>query len=152
MKLFTTHLSRGFIAVALDDPVLVIGPLKVQEGLAQLLHGGEGSHPEEVFLEDANEALGAAVAFRGPDKGWRALDTQEGEFILKIMGHILAAMIMPQGQAAIFFAVDHCSLECVGLHAAQRGTRFEALEPLRQGLRENLAPSHPRPPGPGPVA
>jgi len=99
LKLFTTHLGRGFIAVALDDPVLVIGPLKVQEGLAQLLHGGEGSHPEEVFLEDANEALGAAVAFRGPDKGWRALDTQKGEFILKIMRHILAAMIMPQGQA-----------------------------------------------------
>ena len=24
----------------------------------------------------------------------------------------------------------------VGLHAAQRGTRFEALEPLRQGLWE----------------
>gem|GEM_PF-5801924 len=43
-----------------------------------------------------------------------------------------------EGQAAIFFAVDHCSLECVGLHAAQRGTRFEALEPLRQGLREHF--------------
>jgi putative transposase len=40
------------------------------------------------------------------------------------------------GQAAIFFAVDHCSLECVGIHAAKRGTRFEALEPLRQGVRE----------------
>jgi len=43
-----------------------------------------------------------------------------------------------EGQAAIFFAVDHCSLECVGIHAAQRGTRFEALEPLRQGVREHF--------------
>ena len=68
MKLFTTHLGRGFIAVALDDPVLVIGPLKVQEGLAQLLDGGEGSHPEEVFLEDADKALGAAIAFRARTK------------------------------------------------------------------------------------
>ena len=41
-----------------------------------------------------------------------------------------------EGQAAIFLAVDHCSLECVGIHAAQRGTRFEALEPLRQGVRD----------------
>ena len=40
------------------------------------------------------------------------------------------------GQVAIFFAVDHCSLECVGIHAAKPGTRFEALEPLRQGVRE----------------
>jgi putative transposase len=43
-----------------------------------------------------------------------------------------------EGQAAIFFAVDHCSLECVGIHAAKRGTRFEALEPLRQGVRERF--------------
>jgi transposase InsO family protein len=43
-----------------------------------------------------------------------------------------------EGQAAIFFAVDHCSMECVGIHAAKRGTRFEALEPIRQGVRECL--------------
>jgi transposase InsO family protein len=38
------------------------------------------------------------------------------------------------GQVAIFIAVDHCSAECVGIHAAKQGTRFEALEPLRQGV------------------
>ena len=32
-------------------------------------------------------------------------------------------------------AVDHCTTECIGLHAAKRGTRFEALEPIRQGVR-----------------
>jgi putative transposase len=46
------------------------------------------------------------------------------------------AFTTEEGQAAIFFAVDHCSLECVGIHAAKRGTRFEALEPLKQGVRE----------------
>jgi putative transposase len=39
------------------------------------------------------------------------------------------------GQVAIFIAVDHGSAECVGIHAAKQGTRFEALEPLRQGVR-----------------
>jgi len=39
------------------------------------------------------------------------------------------------GHATIFFAVDHFTAECVGIHAARRGTRFEALEPLRQGIR-----------------
>ncbi len=41
-----------------------------------------------------------------------------------------------EGQAAFFFAVDHCSMECVGIHAAKHGTRFEALEPIKQGVRE----------------
>jgi putative transposase len=39
-----------------------------------------------------------------------------------------------EGSATIFIAVDHYTAECVGIHAARRGTRFEALEPLRQGL------------------
>lgn len=38
------------------------------------------------------------------------------------------------GQVAIFIAVDHCTAECVGIHAAMHGTRFEALEPIRQGV------------------
>ena len=40
-----------------------------------------------------------------------------------------------EGQAAVFVAVDHCSAECVGIHAHARATRFEALEPIRQGVR-----------------
>lgn len=41
-----------------------------------------------------------------------------------------------EGQATVFIAVDHCTAECVGIHAARPGTRFEALEPIRQGVRE----------------
>lgn len=36
--------------------------------------------------------------------------------------------------AAIFVAVDHGTCECVGIHAARPGTRFEAVEPLRQAV------------------
>ena len=39
-----------------------------------------------------------------------------------------------EGLATLFIAVDHYTAECVGIHAARRGTRFEALEPLRQGI------------------
>jgi putative transposase len=38
------------------------------------------------------------------------------------------------GQGAIFIAVDHCAAECVGIHTATQGPRFEALEPIRQGV------------------
>jgi putative transposase len=43
-----------------------------------------------------------------------------------------------EGQVCVFVAVDHCTSECVGIHAALSGNRFEALEPLRQGVREYL--------------
>jgi transposase InsO family protein len=43
-----------------------------------------------------------------------------------------------QGTVHVFIAVDHCTCECVGLHVAKRGDRFEALEPLRQGVREHF--------------
>src|SRR5205807_8938587 len=41
-----------------------------------------------------------------------------------------------RGQVTVFVAVDHCTTECVGLHAAKKATRFVALEPLRQGVRD----------------
>ena len=43
-----------------------------------------------------------------------------------------------EGPATIFVIVDHFTAECVGIHAARRGTRFEALEPLRQGVRTHF--------------
>ena len=53
-------------------------------------------------------------------------------------GTDLTATITGEGQAAVFVAVDHRSAECVGLHAARRATRFEALEPLRRGVRRRF--------------
>ncbi len=47
----------------------------------------------------------------------------------------LTSTLTGEGQAAIFVTVDHGSTECLGIHAARRATRFEALEPLRQGMR-----------------
>src|SRR3712207_4663852 len=50
-------------------------------------------------------------------------------------GTDLTTTITGEGQAAVFIAIDHCSAECVGIHAAERANRFEALEPIRQGVR-----------------
>jgi putative transposase len=46
-----------------------------------------------------------------------------------------ATQTLEEGQVTIFVAVDHCTAECVGIHAAKPATRFEALEPIRQGVR-----------------
>src|SRR5690242_11446744 len=47
----------------------------------------------------------------------------------------LTSTFTGEGLATIFIAVYHCSAECVGIHAHARATRFEALEPIRQGVR-----------------
>jgi putative transposase len=41
---------------------------------------------------------------------------------------------LKDGRARVLVAVDHRSGECVGSHAARSGDRFEALEPVRQGV------------------
>ncbi|MGC8884812.1 MAG: integrase core domain-containing protein [Bryobacteraceae bacterium] len=34
--------------------------------------------------------------------------------------------------------IAHCSAFCLGIHVGKRGTRFEALEPVRQAVREQF--------------
>jgi len=45
-----------------------------------------------------------------------------------------------EGMATVFVAVDHFVGDVVGIHAARPGTRFEALEPIHQGIREHYGP------------
>jgi putative transposase len=72
----------------------------------------------------------------GRPHGPKAHDgTIRTERVDEMWGTDLTSTMTGEGQASIFITVDHCSTECVGLHAARRATRFEALEPLRQGVR-----------------
>ena len=61
-------------------------------------------------------------------------------------GTDLSSTLTAEGQAAIFVAVDHCSAECIGIHAARRATplrspraappgRAHLLRRLRRGRR-----------------
>lgn len=60
------------------------------------------------------------------------------ERINSMWGTDLSSTMTGEGQATVFIAVDHCSAECVGIHAARKANRFEALEPIRQGVRERF--------------
>lgn len=53
-------------------------------------------------------------------------------------GTDITTTVIGEGQVAVFVAVDHHSAECVGIHAARRATCFEALEPIRQGVRRHF--------------
>jgi transposase InsO family protein len=75
----------------------------------------------------------------GRPRGPRAHDgTITTERVDLMWGTDLTSVMTGEGQAAVFIAVDHCSAECVGLHASRSADRFEALEPVRQGVRERF--------------
>jgi putative transposase len=75
----------------------------------------------------------------GSARGPRSHDgTIIPERVDMMWGTDLTTTITGEGQVAVFIAVDHCSAECIGIHAARRATHFEALEPIRQGVRHNF--------------
>ncbi len=48
----------------------------------------------------------------------------------------MSTVTVKDGAVTVFIGVDHCTFEGIGIHAARRATRFEALEPIRQGVRQ----------------
>ena len=49
-------------------------------------------------------------------------------------------LTVSEGQAAVFVCVDHCTSELIGVHASGKATRWEALEPVKQGVRQHFGP------------
>ena len=99
MKLVVPDLGRGSVCVTFHDPGLIIAVPERKERLAQLLDGIEPTQPEQVLLQSSDEALGAAVPFRGADEHRRTLDPEDRQLLLKGPGDVLAAVIVPNRQA-----------------------------------------------------
>jgi len=106
---------------------------------ARLRHAGLRTSKERVRRLMRENGLSAS-ARTGAPRGPRHHDgTIIPETVDTMWGtDMTAAFTVEHGQVAVFVAIDHCSAECVGIHAALRGTRHEALEPLRQGVVERF--------------
>ena len=103
---------------------------------ARLRHRGLRTSPRRVLrLRRAHQLL--APTRQGHPHGPKAHDgTIIPTQVETMWGTDMTATYTRQdGQVAIFIAVEHYSAECVGIHTAKQGTRFEALEPIRQGVR-----------------
>ena len=105
---------------------------------ARLRHGGTRTSLRRVLrLMRANGLL--APGRVGSPRGPRTHDgTIIPETVDTMWGTDLTTTFTGEGQAAVFIAVDHFTAECVGIHASARATRFEALEPIRQGVRRHF--------------
>jgi transposase InsO family protein len=72
----------------------------------------------------------------GRPRGSKAHDgTITTERVDLMWGTDLTSVMTGEGQAAVFITVDHCSTECVGIHASRSADRFQALEPVKQAVR-----------------
>jgi transposase InsO family protein len=72
----------------------------------------------------------------GRPRGSKAHDgTITTERVDVMWGTDLTSVMTGEGQAAVFITVDHCSTECVGIHASRSADRFQALEPVKQAVR-----------------
>src|SRR6185503_2465181 len=75
----------------------------------------------------------------GRSRGSRAHDGKITTERVDVMwGTDLTSVMTGEGQAALFVAVDHCSAECMGVHASRGANRFEALKPVKQAAREHF--------------
>ena len=128
-------LTSAIRAVIVASPFHGEGHRKVW---ARLRHGGIRTSLRRVLrLMRAHNLL--APSRVGSARGPRSHDgTIIPETMDTMWGTDLTTTCTDEGQAAVFIAVDHCSAECVGIHAHARATRFEALEPIRQGVRQRF--------------
>ena len=124
-------------------PVLIASPFPGEghrQIRARLRHQGLRGSKERARRLMREDGLAAATRTGSP-RGPRDHDgTIVPETIDAMWGTDRTTTLTAEhGQVAVFavfVAIDHGSAECVGLHAAPRGTRHEAPEPVRQGVAE----------------
>src|SRR4051794_9932175 len=115
---------------------MVVGLPEGEECQAQLLDGVEAADPQQVLLQDPDEALGAAVPFRLADEGRRAFDAEEADLGLEVVAEVLTTVVVAEpkagsdalGEAAMALAdglLDRLEgLEAIG---AAAGMKADAL-------------------------
>jgi transposase InsO family protein len=141
--------KRGPVGAATDDElvghirrVLAEGPFHgegYRKVWARLRHRGIRTASERVrrlMREHHLQAPRRGGHPHGPKAHDGTITTEEPDTMWGT--DMTTTVTTGEGLVHVFVAVDHCTCECVGLHAAKGGDRFEALEPLRQGVREHF--------------
>ena len=112
------------VALATDLPTHRVRVAKTHHAARDRVCGHLAQMPWVVANGVDLGDLGPTITTEAPDVMWGT--------------DMTTTVTVSEGAACVFVAVDHCTTECIGLHAATRGTRFEALEPIRQGVRERF--------------
>ena len=95
-----------------------------KERVRRLMREHDLQAPQRVGHPHGPRAHDGTITTERPDERWGT--------------DMTTIVTTDEGQVCVFIAVDHCTAECIGIHAAKSGNRFESLEPLRQGVREHF--------------
>jgi len=130
-----TALAERIARLLADSPFHDEGYRKVW---ARLRYAGVRTSPRRVLRVMREQGL-LVYQRPGSPRGPRAHDgTITCKTVDEMWGTDMTAVATGEGQAAVFIAVDHCSAECLGVHASLSASRYEALEPIRQAVRHSF--------------
>ena len=102
----------------------VEGRRTAKERVRRLMRAHDLQAPSRTGHAHGPKAHDGTITTEAPDVMWGT--------------DMTATVTVAEGPAFVFVAVDHGTAEGIGLHAAKHGTRFEALAPIRQGMRERF--------------
>ena len=96
-------------------------------------HGIKSSARRVLRLMREHELLAhdRSTTVRGPAVHDGTIVTQQPDVMWAIDA---TACMTDEGNATVFILIDHCTGECLGVRAALRGTRFEAIECVREAI------------------
>jgi hypothetical protein len=84
--------------VAFDQPLLVVGPLELPQGLDRLRGGVESMNPKEVLLPCPDKSFGAAVGPRLAGESRRAGHAEERQLVLEVATQVDTAVVVADRQ------------------------------------------------------
>src|SRR3954463_7186407 len=102
------RLGGRAVVVAFEHPALVEGAAEGADGGAQVLEGLEAFDPEDLFLDDAEEALDAAVGLGLVVVGRRASDAEVIDLGLVVVAAKARPPVVAQRQPS-----GVCPMKCV---------------------------------------
>ena len=80
--------------------MFVVCPLEREHGQAEVFEGLEAPHPQEIFLQRADEALRHAVTVGRSHKARGTLNPEERDLLLEIGGQGVRPVVVTQPQPA----------------------------------------------------
>lgn len=120
---------------------LLAAPVFTGEGYrkiwARLRHQGVRTSKDRILRLLREHQLLSPARQSEPARG----NPHDGTIVAEAPNHMwgtdaTATFTEAEGTVTIFAAIDHCTAECTGIHAVKKATRFEALEPIRRGIKE----------------
>ena len=115
---------RASVAVLLDQPFGVVAGGEGADGVSDVVDGLEDTSVHDLLLEGSEQALDDAIGLRLSDEGVARRDAPGADLFLESVRHEVAAVIMPQRQAAGGVGVD--AVELVSHRHADGLKSFEA--------------------------